>query len=156
MNKEGITLRVNDKFQNYIKENFPGLKKYVFINELIFYGIFVYYYYFGPIDDSVQNFLIVKYIILIVGLRYLFNNLTNLTEEDNKITYFQINSKLAIFIVIILFLSKSELNINSNSTLLIILGYTLLTSSINTDTTTVNNILTTVLVLYIYSLNFLN
>ena len=155
-----LVLNVNDKFQNYVNENFPEIKKYSLLNELIFYGIFVYYYYFGPIQDSVQNFLIVKYIILVFGLRYMFNSITNLTdinkEEENKNMYSQFNSKLAIFIIMIFFLSKTSESLNSNTTLAIIFGYTLLTSAISNDSTTVDNIFTVVLILYIFSLNLLN
>lgn len=170
-NKETkLTLKVNDRFQNYIMENYQGLNKYALMNELIFYGIFVYYYYFGPIQDSVQNFLIVKYIISIIALRYVFNNLTTLNKENNdndnkndnkndntKNGYYQLNSKLAIFIIMILFLSKSEsVKLNSNMTILIVCGYALLTSAINMETTTVDNIFTVVLIMYIYSLNLLS
>ena len=162
INKEDdnkLVLNVNDKFQNYINENFPEIKKYSLLNELIFYGIFVYYYYFGPIQDSVQNFLIVKYIILVFGIRYIFNsitNLKNLNKEENKNMYSQFNSKLAIFIIIIFLLSKTSESLNSNTTLAIIFGYTLLTSAISNDSTTVDNIFTVVLILYIFSLNLLN
>jgi len=154
-----FVLNVNDKFQNYINENFPEIKKYSLLNELIFYGIFVYYYYFGPIQDSTQSFLIVKYIVLVFGVRYMFNSITNLTDnkrEEKKNMYSQFNSKLAIFIIIILFLSKTSESLNSNTTLAIIFGYTLLTSVISNETTTVDNIFTVVLILYIYSLNLLN
>lgn len=146
-------VKVNDKFQNYIKYHFPDLEKYSLLNELIFYGIFIYYYYFGPIENSVQNFSIIKYIILILIIRYVFSSLTCL-EKDKKIKY-QLNSKLAIFIIIILFLSKYQ-DTNITITMLIISGYTLLTSSINIDSTTVDNILTTITILYIYSLNLIN
>lgn len=146
-------VKVNDKFQNYIKYHFPYLEKYSLLNEFIFYGIFIYYYYFGPIENSVQNFSIIKYIILILIIRYVFSSLTCL-EKDKKIKY-QLNSKLAIFIIIILFLSKYQ-DTNITITMLIIAGYTLLTSSINIDSTTVDNILTTITILYIYSLNLIN
>lgn len=160
-NKQRL-LYVNDKFQNYVNKNFPEIKKYSLLNELIFYGIFIYYYYFGPIQDSVQNFLIVKYIILVLVLRYVFNSLTNLTDinkedkENKKISYFQFNSKLAIFIIIIFFLSKTNDSLNSNTTLAIIFGYTLLTSAINTESTTVDNIYTVILILYVFSLSLLS
>lgn len=147
-------IEVNDKFQDYIKVNFPNLNKYSLLNELLFYGIFVYYYYFGPISNSAQNFLIAKYIILVIVLRYVFNSLTsNLSVKENQ-TKYQLNSKLGIFIIMILFLSKETNNITT--TMLIIAGYTLLTSAIAIDSTTVDNILTTITILYIYSLDFLH
>jgi membrane-associated HD superfamily phosphohydrolase len=154
-----FVLNVNDKFQNYVNENFPEIKKYSLINELMFYGIFVYYYYFGPIQDSVQNFLIAKYIILVFVLRYIFNSITNLTDknkDEKKNMYSQFNSKLAIFIIMIFFLSKTSETLNSNTTLAIIFGYTLLTSAISNETTTVDNIFTVILILYVFSLNLLN
>lgn len=154
-----LVLNVNDKFQNYVNEYFPEIKKYSLLNELMFYGIFIYYYYFGPIQDSVQNFLIAKYIILVFALRYIFNSITNLTnnkKEEKKNMYSQFNSKLAIFIIMIFFLSKTSDTLNSNTTLAIIFGYTLLTSAISNETTTVDNILTVVLILYVFSLNLLS
>lgn len=158
MNTDKLVLNVNDKFQNYVNENFPEIKKYSLLNELMFYGIFVYYYYFGPIQDSVQNFLILKYIILVFALRYMFNNITNLSDKnkDEKNMYSQFNSKLAIFIIMIFFLSKTSESLNSNTTLAIIFGYTLLTSAISNETTTVDNIFTIVLILYVFSLNLLS
>jgi hypothetical protein len=159
-----LVLNVNDKFQNYVNENFTGIKKYSLLNELMFYGIFVYYYYFGPIQDSVQNFLIVKYIILVFTLRYVFNSITNLSDtrqntknkDEKKNMYSQFNSKLAIFIIMIFFLSKTSGTLNSNTTLAIIFGYTLLTSAISNETTSVDNIFTVILILYVFSLNLLN
>ena len=149
-----MNITIEDKFQTYIKSHFPLLDKYSFLNELLFYGIFVYYYYFGPINDSDQNFLIMKYIIAIFVLRYAFNSLTNIKiEKDNKeINYYQLNSKLAIFIVLILFLSKVE-NM-ANYTLFLIIGYTLFSSAINSGYT-VDNILTMLIVMYIYTLKII-
>lgn len=158
-NQESTLLNVNDKFHNYINENFPDIKKYSLLNEILFYGIFVYYYYFGPIHDSVQNFLIVKYIILVIVLRYTLNSITNLTyteKDEKKNMYSQFNSKLAIFIIMIFFLSKTSDTLNSNTTIAIIFGYTLLVSAINYESTTVDNIFTVILILYIFSLNLLN
>jgi len=157
-NTDKLVLNVNDKFQNYVNEHFPEIKKYSLLNELMFYGIFVYYYYFGPIQDSVQNFLIAKYIILVFALRYIFNSITSLTDnkKEKKNIYSQFNSKLAIFIVMIFFLSKTSDTLNSNTTLAIIFGYTLLTSAISNETTTVDNIFTVVLILYVFSLNLLS
>lgn len=148
--------KVNDNFQNYMLKNYPEIHKYGILNDLLFYGIFVYYYFLGPIQDTSQNFLIVKYIIIILITRYLFNMLTNISDSKKvKSTYHQLNSKLAIFVIIILFLSQSNPSHVNLSTILIITIYTLLISSIDTDTSTVDNIYTSIFVLCIYSLKLL-
>lgn len=156
-----MKITIEDKFQQYIKTHFPDLNKYSFLNELLFYGIFIYYYYFGPINDTDQTFIIVKYIISIFIIRYILNLITsvkihadNSDDLDNKyINYFQFNSKLAIVVIMLLFLSKVE----SNYTILLIIGYTLFISAINsgTGTSTVDNILTLIVIMYLYSLQLI-
>jgi hypothetical protein len=157
-------LIIKDRFQEYIDNNF-NKQLLVLINEILFYGIFVYYYYFGPIQNSEQNFSIVKYICIIFIIKYVFNYVTNITEykdnkenketqkdKDNKIqkkTYFQFNSKIAIFSILILFLS---INQNIIITLSILFGYALLSSGAKYGYT-VDNILTVFVVYFLYSLH---
>ena len=100
-------IKIEDRFQNYMQDKFDT-NTLTILNEIIFYSIFVYYYYFGPIQDTQQNFKIVKYIIVILLLRYLFNYITSytiVTEDNKKIGYFQFNGKIAIFTLLVLFLS---------------------------------------------------
>ena len=66
---------IHDKFQEYIQDKFET-NTLAMLNELLFYGIFVYYYYFGPIQDSSQNVTIFKYIGIIFIIRYLLNYIT--------------------------------------------------------------------------------
>lgn len=155
-------LIIKDRFQEYIENNFSS-QMLVLMNEILFYGIFVYYYYFGPIQNSEQNFTIVKYIGIIFIIKYLFNYVTSISEvinshktkEDKKDngdkekTYFQFNSKIAIFSILILFLSMNQ---NVIVTLSILFGYALLSSGAKYGYT-VDNILTVFVVYFLYSLN---
>lgn len=152
-----MIVKITDKFQNYIDNNFPNIRKYNFIYELMFYGIFIYYYYFGPIQDTVHTFALLKYIILIIVLRYIFNSITTIkiqTKNDKDKNYFQLNSKLAIFILFIIFLSKNR-NPYEFSTIIIIINVILFSSALNLEQNTIDNISTTILVLYLYSLQLI-
>ena len=141
--------KVQDKFQEYIETNYPNISNYKLLEELIFYGIFVYYYYFGPINDSVKNFILVKYIVAIFILRYTFSYLTNFKNENND-TVYQLNSKIAIFSIMILFLTE-KIDI---TTISIIFSYIILLTAFKSGYT-VDNILTFLIILTIYSLNLI-
>jgi hypothetical protein len=143
-------LIVEDRFQNYMQEKFnKGILS--LLNEIIFYGIFVYYYYFGPIQDSDKNFKILTYIIAIFILRYMFNYITNYTIIDDskeKINYFQFNSRIAIFTILILFLG---LNTDKPIVLSIVFSYAILSSAAKYGYT-VDNLITVGITYFIVSL----
>lgn len=152
---------INDKFQDYIESKFDK-NTLVIINEIVFYGIIVYYYYFGPIQDYEQNFRILKYIGLIFVLRYLLSYITEIKEvklSDKKRSdgdvasnkYFQFNSKVAIFSILILMLS---VNNNIFITLSIVCSYALLSSGAKYGYT-VDNLITVIITYCLYSLNIL-
>jgi hypothetical protein len=148
---------IKDTFQEYMQNKFDK-NTLILINEILFYGIFVYYYYFGPIQDSQQNFTIVKYIAIIFILKYTLSYITNIKEVTideknikNEKTYFQFNSKIAIFSILILFLS---LNQNIIVTLSILFSYALLSSSADYGYTT-DNLITIIIVYFLYSLKLI-
>lgn len=147
-------IKIEDRFQNYMQDKFDT-NTLTILNEIIFYSIFVYYYYFGPIQDTQQNFKIVKYIIVILFLRYLFNYITSytiVTEDNKKIGYFQFNGKIAIFTLLVLFLSLGHENLYT--TLAIIFSYALLSSAAKYGYT-VDNVITVGITYFIISLNIL-
>jgi hypothetical protein len=147
-------IKIEDKFQNYIQVKFDT-NTLTILNEIIFYGIFVYYYYFGPIQDTQQNFKIVKYIIAIFTLRYLFNYITSykiITNDKTEISYFQFNGKIAVFTIIVLFLSLGHENLYT--TLVIVFSYALLSSAAKYGYT-IDNIITVGITYFIISLNLL-
>jgi hypothetical protein len=147
-------IKIEDRFQNYMQDKFDT-NTLTILNEIIFYSIFVYYYYFGPIQDTQQNFKIVKYIIVILLLRYLFNYITSytiVTEDNKKIGYFQFNGKIAIFTLLVLFLSLGHENLYT--TLAIIFSYALLSSAAKYGYT-VDNVITVGITYFIISLNIL-
>ena len=146
-------IKVEDRFQNYIQDKFDT-NTLTMLNELIFYGIFVYYYYFGPIQDTQQTFKIVKYIIAIFVLRYLFNYITayKIIQDKKEVSYFQFNGKIAIFTLLVLFLSLGHENLYT--TLAIIFSYALLSSAAKYGYT-IDNIITVGITYFIVSLNLI-
>lgn len=146
---------VEDRFQEYMQDKFDT-NTLTMLNEVIFYGIFVYYYYFGPVQDSQQNFAILKYVAIVFALRYLFNYITKYTviNKDTKeeTSYFQLNGKIAIFTILILGLSKTHANIYT--TLAILLSYALLSSAAKYGYT-IDNLLTVGVIYFLHSLNLI-
>ena len=147
-------IKIEDRFQNYIQDKFDT-NTLTMLNEIIFYCIFVYYYYFGPIQDTQQNFKIVKYIIVIFLLRYIFNYITSytiVTEDKKEIGYFQFNGKVAVFTLLVLFLSLGHENLYA--TLAIVFSYALLSSAAKYGYT-IDNVITVGITYFIISLNLL-
>ena len=147
-------LVVEDRFQDYMQDKFDT-NSLTMINEIIFYGIFVYYYYFGPIQNSEQNFAIIKFITIIFALRYFFNYITKYTivnEQKDEMSYFQLNGKIAVFTILILFLSVGQEN--SYTTLAILLSYALL-SSASKYGYTIDNLLTVGITYFLYQTKLL-
>lgn len=160
--KEIKMIQIEDKFQKYVNDKFDT-KTLIMLNEIIFYGIFVYYYYFGPIQDTQQNFKIVKYIIAVLILRYLFNYITSYKiitpnsiqdkpDKQKEIDYYQFNSRIAIFTILILFLSLGHDNLYT--TLAIVFSYALLSSAADYGYT-IDNVITVGITYFIMSLNLI-
>lgn len=124
---------------------------FTILNEVIFYGAFVYYYYFGPVHDTNKTFIILKYILMIFVLRYLFNYITSYTiqidKNHKKVTYFKLNSKIAIVSILILILNTQGID-NNITSLLLIISYAIISSCAKYGYTD-DNIIT---VLVVYSL----
>ncbi len=145
---------VHDRFQDYMQDKFDT-NTLTMLNEFIFYGIFIYYYYFGPIQDSQQNFRILKYILSVFALRYLFNYITKYTivnESKEEISYFQFNGKIAVFTILVLFLSMTHESIYT--TLAIVFSYALLSSAAKYGYT-IDNLLTVGVTFFIFSLKLI-
>jgi ABC-type uncharacterized transport system permease subunit len=144
-------LVIEDRFQNYMQEKFnKGILS--LLNEIVFYGIFVYYYYFGPIQDSDKNFKILTYIIAIFILRYMFHYITKYTIIDDskeEINYFQFNSRIAIFTILIVFLALN--NDTQYTVLSIVFSYAILSSAAKYGYT-VDNLITVGITYFIVSL----
>jgi hypothetical protein len=156
--KNDTVIMVSDKFHTYIRNNFSdNQQSFVILNEIIFYGAFVYYYYFGPIHDSNQTFIIVKYILIILALRYLFSYITSYTlkkDIDKEVSNFQINSKIAIFSILIIFLTK-EHQIENTTSIILILIYTLISSAAQYGYT-IDNIMTVLIIYCLFKSNLIN
>ena len=122
-------LTINDRFQNYINNKFTekDLKSVEIFNDIIFYGIFIYYYYFGNPDNYI---LILKYISIFLLIRFTLGNLTTLNMNNKQ--YFTLNSKLGIFTIIILFI----LELDSKLAFVLIILYALFNIAIKYTMTT--------------------
>lgn len=136
-----------DNLKNYITDNFPELQNYKFnllinLTPLI---LILYLYYTGDINLYTKFFKITSILLLI---RMLLNNITEITEIKENEKYSQINVSLVVFIIcILLLLTKGDVNYYSS---IVIISIYIIFQSLNTLTT--DNILTTILVLYIYNL----
>lgn len=147
-------LVVEDRFHEYMQDKFDT-NSLTMLNEIIFYGIFVYYYYFGPIQNSEQNFAIIKFIAIIFALRYLFNYITKYTvinEQKEETSYFQLNGKIAVFTILILFLSATHEN--SYTTLSILIAYSLLSSAAKYGYT-IDNLLTVGITYFLFNMKLI-
>lgn len=152
LTKTGYTY--SDKFQKFISSNYPGQEKAIAIcNELIFYGVFIYFYYLGPVEDTIKTFLLCKFIAIILFTRYMFSYLTTIKCQEKQTSYFQLNSKVAIVTTFILFLAHS--GPKSISTLLMVVAYALLSSAARYGYT-VDNLITVMLVYLLFTANILN
>jgi hypothetical protein len=136
-------LTVKDSLYEYTKVNYPEIiNKGVFLDILV-YSLIAYSYYFGNSELYTKFF---KYLFAFLLLRYIFSILTNYTTKDTKDTkdkiYYQLNSTIGIFVLVI-FLGNFDLNFITQ--IILVLSYATITSLINGYTT--DNLLT-VLVVY--------
>jgi hypothetical protein len=138
---------INDSFQNYISTNFKDIKSYNLLADIIIFGLLGYTYYISNIDHINVTTKLFKYIIIFFILRYVLNLITNYTldaKDTKPKTYFQLNSHVAIFAIIIL--TNTLLSLNVYTTYALIISYTLFISAIKYGYTVDN--LVTLLVVY--------
>lgn len=144
-------IKVTDKFQDFIDKSISkkNISNLTVLNDIIFYSIFIYYYYFGNFDD---NLSIIKYTCIFFVLRYFLNYITTYKVIKNKVVKnnlnFILNSKIAIFSILVLFLLKC----NSKLGIILIFLYSLLNSAIKYGYTS-NNLLTIIVVYYLFFIN---
>jgi len=129
--KEDVTLKVKDLIHEHI-----SIEKYHLWADLILFVLVAYTYYVG--NGELYTTLL-KYVIFALILRYLLNNLTHYTNTDTKKTYYQFNSYVAIFALLILLNPLFQFNIYTET--IVILGYTLFLSAVRYGYT-VDNLIT--------------
>lgn len=122
-----------------IRDNF-SLKKYHLWADLILFVLVAYTYYIGNGELYTR---ILKYVIFVLILRYLLNLLTHYIDTDTKKTYYQLNSYVAIFALLILLNQIFQFNIYTET--IIILGYTLFLSAVGYGYT-VDNLMTLLII----------
>jgi hypothetical protein len=136
-------VKIVDNLKNYINDNFPELQNYNIIINLLPLVLIVYLYYTSDITLYTKFF---KLTAIILFIRLILNNITEISDITINEKYSQINVSLVIFIIcILLLLGKDELN---NYSSLAIISIYIILQSLNTFTT--DNILTSILVLFIY------
>ena len=153
------SLVVTDNFQNYIQTNFPSIKDYPFVVDILLFCLIAYTYYFGNPELYTK---LIKYTIIILIVRYLFNYITNYTLPTNvgdgkgtlptnvkSRNHFQINAHIALFALLIL--TNTLLDLNTYTIYGLLIGYTLFASAVNYGYT-VDNLITLVLVYNLISL----
>jgi len=135
-------IKIKDNFSGFVNAKIPNIMDYNLMSELILFSLIALTYYNGNFELYIK---IIKFMIIIFIIRYIFNTLTNYRENGKKKNLFQLNSILALFAIIIL---SNNLNLNNWTVLSILIGYTLFLSATKNGYT-VNNILT---ILIVYNL----
>jgi hypothetical protein len=135
-------LTVKDSLYEYTIVNYPEINNKSVFLDIFVYSLIAYSYYFGNSELYTKFF---KYLFAFLLLRYLFSVMTNYTINQDQIknkVYYQLNSTIGIFVLII-FLGNFDLNFFTQ--IILVLIYAIFSSLINGYTT--DNLLT-VLVVY--------
>lgn len=122
-----------------IQDN-SSLKKYHLWADLILFVLIAYTYYVGNGELYTR---ILKYVIFVLILRYILNHLTHYVDTTTGKTYYQLNSYVAIFALLILLNDIFQFNIYTET--IIIVGYTLFLSAVGYGYT-VDNLMTLLIV----------
>lgn len=144
-------LILEDNFRTWIYNIFPEIKRNEinFLSNMTLYLLIFYIYYVGNAD---LYMLCIKYFAIITVFKFFINNfqkITKIKKSGEKTKYSQINSSLAIFVLLILILHKKNF-LNTFNSIGIILAYTIL-SSLKYNFTN-DNIFTILFVYFIFSL----
>ena len=138
-------LTVKDSLKEYTEKNYPDLKNKGVLLDIILYSLIAYSYYFGNSELYTKFF---KYLFAFLFLRYIFSIITNytitnytITENQKEKVYFQLNSTIGIFVLVI-FLGNFDLNFLTQ--MILVLIFAIFSSLINGYTT--DNLLTLLVV----------
>lgn len=163
-----MNVQVRDYFHDIIENDFPNINNYGILFDLILYGLLGYYYYVGNAD---LYQILVKFVVIILIIRFLLSSFTDYQVElknkacepvtqtkasDQKYKrYFQINFYLAIFMITIMIMIKTN-KLNNYLGIFLIAVYALGCSAVGYNFT-VDNMFTilTVFVLFNININFL-
>ena len=135
------TVHITDNFQEYVKKSIPEINTYNLGADLTIFGLLAYTYYVGNAELYTK---LIKYIVIFFVVRYLANVLTNYKmQPDSGKNYFQLNSHVAIFAIVIL--TNTVLDLTFYTTVSLLISYTMFVSAIGYGHTT-DNCLTLLLV----------
>jgi hypothetical protein len=134
-----MIVTVVDNFQEYISNNIKDIDKYNLTADVIILGLIIYTYYIGDVELYTK---LIKYGVIFLLIRYIVNLITNFKIDEKN--HFQLNSHVAIFALLIL--TNKILDLNSYTTGILIVSYTLFASAIKYGYT-IDNFLT-LLVIY--------
>jgi hypothetical protein len=135
--KEGKEEKLSVK--DIFHENFTFSKHHLWA-DLILFCLAAYTYYVGN-TEIYTNLL--KYIIFVFLLRYILNIITHYTNEETKKTYYQLNSHVALFALLVLL--NPVLQFNTYIETFVIISYTLFLSLVKYGYT-IDNLMTLLIV----------
>jgi hypothetical protein len=87
---------IEDWIQNNIKMNTPFME---LLNNILL-GILVYVFYSNVEFPIFIKFI--KYYVLLLIIRFIISSITSIKDVENNKSYFQINSHIGLFLLIIL------------------------------------------------------
>lgn len=138
--------------EDWIQNNIKFKSSFMELLNNILLVLLVYVFYSNVEFPIFVKFI--KYYVLILIIRYIISSVTNIKDIENNKRYFQINSHIALFVLIILICIESntfELSDNYYLSLALILIYSLIV--IITKYAYTYDVITTVLLIhYIFNL----
>lgn len=113
--------------EDWIQNNIKFKSSFMELLNNILLVLLVYVFYSNVEFPIFVKFI--KYYVLILIIRYIISSVTNIKDVENNKRYFQINSHIALFVLIILICIESntfELSNNYYLSLALILIYSLI------------------------------
>lgn len=138
--------------EDWIQNNIKFKSSFMELLNNILLVLLVYVFYSNVEFPIFVKFI--KYYVLLLVIRYIISSVTNIKDVENKKRYFQINSHIALFVLIILICIESntfELSNNYYLSVGLILIYSLIV--IITRYAFTYDVITTILLIhYIFNL----
>ena len=129
-------------YKDYLQEIFDTSSK-PFIKEIVLLAALYWFYTTTSTEDMI---IFIKYIIVLILIRYFLSVLTQIRDRDNR-RYFVLNANVIIFTTVILLMHKSGMLVDKGYlALVLITSYSLLVISTKEHYT--SDVLLTLVVIY--------
>jgi|688.fasta_scaffold199637_3 hypothetical protein len=129
-------------YKDYLQEFFDTSSK-PFVKEIVLIVALYWFYTTTPLEDFI---IFIKYIIILILIRYVLSVLTQIRDNNDK-RYFVLNANVIIFTTIILWMNQSGSLVDSGYLAsVLITSYSLLVISTKEHYT--SDVLVTLLVTY--------